>query len=297
MKHPSRSPVQKKNAVTSEPLPLSPRTSRGTRYGSSRRRRTPPSPSQPRPASTPLLRGRHPTTAALSTHPHPLTQLSLRRRHLDLVRSIPAARITLLLCSPRAAVFTHPAGFAAPRWQGLRSPPTPATPAVHLRHLPSPHAQLCLLDEFVLLEDDRFFLKLQGRLPSSSLPPWDAMEMKLPSTRVGIQGHVGERGGPWRRCSAPTLPASYYKMSFIVCACIAAAMCVSKKGSSLQQSHDMDMFFHHNWIFGFTRLIGGGCCCCCFSSSSSSRPSDGGGCVQAMEAMMSTRGRLLLQPR
>ncbi|XBJ07895.1 hypothetical protein VPH35_013330 [Triticum aestivum] len=191
MKHPSRSPVQKKNAVTSEPLPLSPRTSRGTRYGSSRRRRTPPSPSQPRPASTPLLRGRHPTTAALSTHPHPLTQLSLRRRHLDLVRSIPAARITLLLCSPRAAVFTHPAGFAAPRWQGLRSPPTPATPAVHLRHLPSPHAQLCLLDEFVLLEDDRFFLKLQGRLPSSSLPPWDAMEMKLPSTR--------EFKGMWER--------------------------------------------------------------------------------------------------
>uniref|UniRef100_A0A453DUC0 Uncharacterized protein n=1 Tax=Aegilops tauschii subsp. strangulata TaxID=200361 RepID=A0A453DUC0_AEGTS len=111
-----------------------------------------PSPTPAGLHSTPLLRGGHPTTAALSTHPHPLTQLSLRRRHLDLGRSIPAARITLLLCSPRAAAFTHPAGFAAPRWQGLRSPPTPATPAVHLRRVPSPHAQLCLLDEFVLLE-------------------------------------------------------------------------------------------------------------------------------------------------
>uniref|UniRef100_A0A453CGM1 Uncharacterized protein n=1 Tax=Aegilops tauschii subsp. strangulata TaxID=200361 RepID=A0A453CGM1_AEGTS len=70
-------------------------------------------------------------------------------------------------------------------WQGLQSPPTPVTPAVHLRRLPSPRMQLCLLDEFVLLEDDQFFLNLQGRPPSSSLPPWDAMEMKLPSTRVG----------------------------------------------------------------------------------------------------------------
>ncbi|XP_048537991.1 uncharacterized protein LOC125516687 [Triticum urartu] len=63
--------------------------------------------------------------------------------------------------------------------------------AVHLRCLPSPHAQLCLLDEFVLLEDDRFFLNLQGRPPSSSFPPCDAMEMKLPSTR--------EFKGMWER--------------------------------------------------------------------------------------------------
>ncbi|XBI57237.1 hypothetical protein VPH35_038681 [Triticum aestivum] len=124
-------------------------------------------------------------------HPHTLTQLSLRRRHLDLGWLIPTARITLLLCSPRAAASTHPAGFAAPRWQGLQSPPTPATPAVHLRRLPSPRVQLCLLDEFVLLEDDQFFLNLQGRPPSSSLPPWDAMEMKLPSTR--------EFKGMWER--------------------------------------------------------------------------------------------------
>uniref|UniRef100_A0A8R7VIT8 Uncharacterized protein n=1 Tax=Triticum urartu TaxID=4572 RepID=A0A8R7VIT8_TRIUA len=107
--------------IRDEPPPPRNETRRRLHCGPGLGFHTPPPVS--RPLTTPPRappNHRRPLHAPAPTHP----TLS-PPPHLDLGRLIPTARITLLLCSPRAAASTHPAGFAAPRWQGLQSPPTP----------------------------------------------------------------------------------------------------------------------------------------------------------------------------